>query len=87
MSVPLSIVLKVLRKALNHTVLVKLKDGSEYIGVLESFDHTMNLILKDAKEVKSGNVDDPIAKYGTVMVRGSNILYVVVDFDYSSLRI
>ncbi len=38
------------------------------------FDQTMNLILIDAVEaVDDGN---PVAKYGKILVRGNNILYI-----------
>ncbi|MEM3245006.1 MAG: LSM domain-containing protein, partial [Metallosphaera sp.] len=54
--------LKSLRMATNKTVLVKLKDGSEYIGKMEQSDGTMNLVLRDCTEMKEGTAD-PIAKY------------------------
>lgn len=72
--------LKYLKAAINNTVLVKLKDGSEYIGKLEQYDTTMNLTLVDCIEVKEGS-DTPIAKYGLVLVRGSNILFINVDYN------
>jgi len=66
--------------ATNKIVLVKLKDGSEYIGRLEQSDGTMNLVLRDCTELKEGTVD-PIAKYGRVLIRGSNILFISVDYE------
>jgi len=72
---------RVLSKALNNKVLVKLKDGSEYVGILHRYDTTMNLVLLDAEEVREGRMDPPIAKYGKIMIRGSNILYIVVNFE------
>ncbi|EHP69339.1 small nuclear ribonucleoprotein [Metallosphaera yellowstonensis MK1] len=72
--------LKSLRMATNKVVLVKLKDGSEYIGRLEQSDGTMNLVLRDCTELKEGTVD-PIAKYGRVLIRGSNILFISVDYE------
>ncbi|MFP3205252.1 MAG: U6 snRNA-associated Sm-like protein LSm6 [Metallosphaera yellowstonensis] len=72
--------LKSLRMATNKIVLVKLKDGSEYIGRLEQSDGTMNLVLRDCTELKEGTVD-PIAKYGRVLIRGSNILFISVDYE------
>lgn len=66
--------LRLLNKALHNQILVKLKDGHEYIGNLMKFDQTMNLILIDAVEaVDDGN---PVAKYGKILVRGNNILYI-----------
>jgi len=66
--------LRLLNKALHNQILVKLKDGHEYIGNLVRYDQTMNLILVDAIEaVDDGN---PVAKYGKILVRGNNILYI-----------
>ncbi|MEM2662137.1 MAG: U6 snRNA-associated Sm-like protein LSm6, partial [Metallosphaera sp.] len=69
--------LKSLRMATNKIVLVKLKDGSEYIGKMEQSDGTMNLVLRDCTEMREGTAD-PIAKYGRVLIRGSNILFISV---------
>ena len=69
---------KVLRSAIGKLVLVKLKDGSEYIGILEQTDTTMNLILRDCVELDGESAK---VKYGRVLIRGSNILYVSVDYD------
>ena len=73
--------LKMLAKALNNRVLVKLKDGSEYVGILYRYDNTMNIILTDAEEVSEGKLDPPIAKFGKIMIRGSNVLYIVLNLD------
>ncbi|BCS92208.1 U6 snRNA-associated Sm-like protein LSm6 [Metallosphaera javensis (ex Sakai et al. 2022)] len=72
--------LKSLRMATNKIVLVKLKDGSEYIGKMEQSDGTMNLVLRDCKEMREGS-DEPIANYGRVLIRGSNVLFVSVDYE------
>jgi small nuclear ribonucleoprotein len=66
--------IRLLNKSLHNQILVKLKDGHEYIGDLEKYDSTMNLILTDAVEaVDDGNA---VAKYGKILVRGNNILYI-----------
>ncbi|MEB3757025.1 MAG: U6 snRNA-associated Sm-like protein LSm6 [Desulfurococcales archaeon] len=67
--------LKALRDSKGSMVLVKLKDGTEYTGVVESTDPTMNLILRECTEYREGQTQ-PRAKYGQVMIRGSSILYV-----------
>ncbi|MCG2909167.1 Sm ribonucleo [Sulfolobus sp. SCGC AB-777_L09] len=72
--------LKSLKTATNKVVLVKLKNGSEYIGRLEQSDGTMNLVLRDCVELKEGT-SDPVAKYGRVLIRGSNILFISVDYE------
>lgn len=77
--------LKYLRSATNRVVLVKLKDGSEYIGKLRLSDNTMNLILDDCVEVKEGT-EEPVANYGTALIRGSNILFVSLDYHQAKLK-
>ena len=72
--------LRVLREAIGRIVLVKLKDGSEYIGRLEMTDSTMNLVLTDCAEVHEGT-NEPKVKYGSVLIRGSHVLFVSVDYD------
>ena len=72
--------LKSLRTARNKIVLVKLKDGSEYIGKLEQTDGTMNLVLRECTEIREGT-SEPVTKYGRVLIRGSNILFISVDYE------
>ncbi len=68
---------KYIRNALNTEVLVRLKDGSEFIGKLVDYDSVMNLILEDSKEVdREGN---PRINLGKVMIRGSQIIFVRVS--------
>ncbi len=66
--------LKLLMKAVNGEVIVRLKDGRSCRGILEKCDQCMNLLLSDAEEVDED--EGPIAKYGRVLIRGSNILFV-----------
>ncbi len=70
--------LKYLKSAVNQVVLVKIKDGTEFIGVLEMADHTMNLVLTDCEAIDSNG--NKIAKYGKVLIRGSHIVYVSVNY-------
>jgi small nuclear ribonucleoprotein len=68
--------LKMLGRAVNTKVTVRLKSGDEYTGILEKCDPNMNLIIVDAEELNNGTV---IAKYGRIFIRGNNILYVKID--------
>ena len=72
--------LKYLRGAINQVVLVKLKDGTEYVGVLELVDHTMNVVLADCEEIDPDG--KPAAKYGRVLIRGSQILFVSINYGH-----
>ena len=67
--------MKVLKEAVNSRIYVKLKDGSEYIGVLTATDSTMNLILDDVVEVADGG-RRIVAKIGKALIRGSMIEFV-----------
>ncbi|MEM2018830.1 MAG: LSM domain-containing protein, partial [Zestosphaera sp.] len=69
--------LRVLRSSINKNVLVKVKEGSSYTGQLIFADNTMNLVMINAEEVSDEDLK-PIARYGTILIRGSQILYVVV---------
>ncbi|MEM0025815.1 MAG: LSM domain-containing protein [Zestosphaera sp.] len=72
--------LRVLRSSINKNVLVKVKEGSSYTGQLIFADNTMNLVMINAEEVSDEDLK-PIARYGTILIRGSQILYVVVDYE------
>lgn len=66
--------LKYLKEAVDTQVYVKLKDGTEYIGLLRVTDSTMNLVMDDSIEVKDGK--QVVAKLGRVLIRGSMIQYI-----------
>lgn len=70
---------KFLKAAVGQTVLVKLKDGSEYIGKLEQTDNTMNLVLSDC--VKYGDDGNPIARFDKILIRGSHIAYISLNYE------
>ncbi|ABU81341.1 U6 snRNA-associated Sm-like protein LSm6 [Ignicoccus hospitalis] len=71
--------LKYLRAAVDNVVLVRLKDGNEYVGKLVFTDNTMNLILDDCTEL-SPETGEPVAKYGRIMIRGSYVLFISLDY-------
>lgn len=71
--------LRVLRSSINKNVLVRVKEGSSYTGQLIFADNTMNLVMINAEEVSDEDLK-PIARYGTILIRGSQILYVVIDY-------
>ena len=76
--------MKVLRSAMSKTVMVKLKDGSEFIGRLDLTDGTMNVVLSDAVQVKEGS-NEPATKFGRILIRGSQILYISTEYGEKGL--
>lgn len=66
--------LKILHGSLNERVIVELRSGRAYHGVLDGYDVPhMNLVLKNADEMRNG---ESVKKHNTIIVRGDNIIYV-----------
>ena len=71
--------LNVLSKRLNTSIVITLKNGVEYHGIMMRCDGYMNILLGGASEC----VDDlPTANYGSVLVRGNNILYIAIEVPH-----
>jgi len=68
--------LTILQNAQNSRILLRLKDGTEYKGLLKEIDAYMNMILEDATEIMDGS---PVAKYNEIFIRGNNILFIKPD--------
>jgi len=68
--------LNVLAKRLDSYISVVLKTGVEYRGTMVRCDGYMNILLNGASEYVRG---EPTANYGSVLVRGNNILYIGID--------
>jgi len=73
--------LNVIVKRLNSYIAVVLKNGVEYRGTMVQCDGHMNLILDGATEYVNGEM---VANYGTILVRGNNILYIRIDMPKPS---
>ena len=65
--------LHVLHESLNNPVLVSMKGGKEYHGVLDGYDQHMNLVLKNAEEMING---ESKGVYNVVIVRGDTVIYI-----------
>ncbi|MCC6030054.1 MAG: ribonucleoprotein [Desulfurococcales archaeon] len=70
--------MKILRIALSKTVMVKLKDGTELVGLMDSVDSTMNVVLREAVQIDEN--ERLVAKYGKILIRGSQILYIATNY-------
>lgn len=68
--------LNVLIKQLNAGIAVILKNGCEYKGKMIKCDGHMNILLEGATESRD---DQLITNYGNVLLRGNNVLYIMLD--------
>ena len=68
--------LNVLIKQLNAHIGIVLKNGYEYRGKMIKCDGHMNILLEGATEYRNGNL---ITNYGNVLLRGNNVLYIMLD--------
>jgi small nuclear ribonucleoprotein len=65
--------LDVLQQSLHQRVLVEMKGGRSYRGVLDAYDQHLNLVLSAAEEV----VKDVVTpRQGLTLVRGDSIIYI-----------
>ncbi|TFG01272.1 MAG: ribonucleoprotein [Promethearchaeota archaeon] len=68
--------LTILQNAQKSKILLRLKDGTEYRGILKEIDAYMNMILEDVTEIMD---ESPVAKYNEIFIRGNNLLFVKPD--------
>ena len=65
--------LDVLQRSLNARVIVEMRVGREYRGVLDGFDPHLNVVLRNAEEVIYGNV---ARTFPVAIVRGDNVVFI-----------
>ncbi|MFO7991890.1 MAG: LSM domain-containing protein [Thermoplasmata archaeon] len=65
--------LSVLNRSIGKNVIVELRYGKEYRGILEGYDPHLNLVMKDVKEFIDGEQTRTMEK---ALVRGDNVVYV-----------
>ncbi|MFN3803724.1 MAG: U6 snRNA-associated Sm-like protein LSm6 [Pyrobaculum sp.] len=66
--------IRVMTKMLNREIVARLKGGVAVKGILTAYDGCMNLVLDNAAELD--NSGEPLARYGRIVVRGSQVIYV-----------
>ncbi len=65
--------LQALNQSINSSVIVELKAGREFHGVLDGFDPHMNLVLKNAEELVN---KESVRKVELTVIRGDNVVYI-----------
>ena len=65
--------LAVLNNTINSRVMVELKHGKEFRGILDGYDPHMNLVLRNATEYVGKELT---REYELVIVRGDNVVYI-----------
>ena len=68
--------LNVLKKQVHKSISIILKNGVEYAGEMTQCDNYMNIMLDGASECVE---EQKTANYGNILIRGNNILYIVID--------
>jgi small nuclear ribonucleoprotein len=63
----------ILNSSLNNTVIVGLKGGVEFRGVMVAYDVHMNIVLEKAEHMQNGEVKRGM---GTVLLRGDSVTYI-----------
>lgn len=63
----------ILNSSLNNTVIVGLKGGVEFRGIMVAYDVHMNIVLEKAEHLVNGEVKRGI---GTVLLRGDSVTYI-----------
>ena len=67
--------LDVLEKAKGKRVLVKLKSGQEFSGLLRAVDLHLNLWLDETDLIEGENR----RRIGTILIRGDNVLFIAPE--------
>ncbi|MBW2971264.1 small nuclear ribonucleoprotein [Candidatus Woesearchaeota archaeon] len=65
--------LDALNNSRNKRVIIELKNGTQYVGTLKSFDIHINAVLEDAEERKDNDIK---RKLGVVFIRGDTITII-----------
>ena len=65
--------LDTLNEARNKRVIVELKNGKQFVGVLKAFDIHINTVLDEAEERVE---DKPTRKLGKIFLRGDTIILI-----------
>lgn len=62
-----------LNQSRGKRVLIELKNGKQFVGVLQAFDIHINIVLDDVEELENGELK---RKLGTAFIRGDTIIII-----------
>ncbi len=65
--------LDALNRAKDKRVIVEMKNGKVFTGILRAFDIHLNTVLDEAEERREGEI---IRKIGRIFIRGDTILLI-----------
>ena len=65
--------LDLLQQSLHKRVLVEMKGGQSFRGVLDAYDQHLNLVLSGAEEVVR---DEVTPRPGLTLLRGDSVVYI-----------
>ena len=68
----LELTIKMLKKSLNKSVIVRIKGGRLIRGLLIGFDEHLNLVLKNAEFIHTEKPE----QIGDVILRGDNVILI-----------
>ena len=63
----------VLNSSLNNTVIIGMKGGYEFRGVMVAYDVHMNIVLEKAEQIMNGEVKRGV---GTILLRGDSVTFI-----------
>ncbi len=65
--------LRALQKRIGEQIVIRLKDGTRYVGNLKEYDNFMNIIISNAIEYTR---NEESGKFDELFVRGNNVLFI-----------
>ncbi len=62
-----------LNESRGKRVIIELKNGKQFVGVLKAFDIHINTVLEEVEEMENGEIK---RKLGDVFIRGDTIILI-----------
>ncbi|MBT4577228.1 small nuclear ribonucleoprotein [Candidatus Woesearchaeota archaeon] len=62
-----------LNQSRGKRVLIELKNGKQFVGILQAFDIHINVVLDEVEELENGELK---RKLGTAFIRGDTIIII-----------